>query len=384
MTSEKMTFEEEIASINRAYFFREFTYSNTTFSPPLQSEVELADSLIWIEDELVIFQLKERENQEDTTEEQEARWFERKVLGKATKQVRDTLKYIDEHDNITLENHRSHQFTVESSVISNIHKLVVFRPDPALSDSLVNKKYHESRTAGIIHMIPADDYVGIIQTLITPAEVMDYLSYRKSLITRWGEHLNSLPEQALVGHYIGGEKNERPELTHTRYLEEINENVAEWDITGIMHLYADRITDAGEQPTDYYKIVVNLARLSRNDLKFFKERYGLSKEKAMANEFVQPYRFACPELDIGFVFIPLTSEHIPNQRNALTNLTTAHKYDQRLTRCIGMTFSKYDQEQYDVGWCLMDEPWQYDEEIESFLNESYPFREVRTVRVSRY
>ncbi len=197
----------------------------------------------------------------------------------ATKQIRDTLGYIEDQNIISLENHRGHQFDLSSDLINNIHKLVVFKADPALSDDLKNKKYHESRTAGIIHIIPTENYKGIIQTLITPTEVMDYFSYRESLIERWGEHLNSLPEQALVGHYIGGEENDRPELTHVKYLEEINKNVDEWDITGIIHLYADRITDSGEQPTDYYKIVVNLARLSRNDLKLFKERYELSKKK---------------------------------------------------------------------------------------------------------
>ncbi len=104
----------------------------------------------------------------------------------------------------------------------------------------------------------------------------------------------------------------------------------------------------------------------------------------MANKFVQPYRFACPELDIGFVFIPLTSEHISNQRNALANLTAAHKYDQQLTKCIGMTFARYNHEQYDVGWCLIDELWQYNEVMESFLNKNFPFREVRARLVSKY
>ncbi len=70
-----MTFENEIASINQAYFFREFTYSKTTFSPPASSELELADSLIWLENSLIAFQVKERAEQDSTTSEREKKWY---------------------------------------------------------------------------------------------------------------------------------------------------------------------------------------------------------------------------------------------------------------------------------------------------------------------
>ncbi len=379
-----MTFEEEISVINQAYFFKEFTYSKTTFSPVSETELELADNLIWLESELIAFQVKEREEQDDTTPEKEERWYKKKVLGVGTKQIRDTLTYLDAHNHISLSNHRDHQFDLDSASIDKIHKLVVFKPHEVLPEDCKNKKYHESQTAGIIHIIPTENYRGIIETLITPAEVMDYLTYLEALIQRWGEHLNSLPEQALVGHYIGGEENDRPELTHARFLEAINGDVGEWDITGIMHLYADRIIDSGGNPTDYYKIVSNLARLDRGALKVFKERYSLSLEKVKANELVQPYRFACPDLDLGFAFIPLTEEHRPHQRDALINFTTAHKYDQQLTKCIGMTFQRYGHEHYDVGWCLINKPWEYDEEIESFLDNDFPFREVRARTTPRY
>lgn len=379
-----MTFEEEISSLNQAYFFKEFTYSQTTFIPQSQTELELADNLVWLEDSLIVFQVKERATQDDVIPEREERWYNRKVLGVGTRQIRDTLTYINTHDNISLSNHRGHQFDLESSSIEKIHKLVVFKPDNALSEASKNQKYYESQTAGIIHIIPTENYRGIIQTLITPAEVMEYLSYRENLINRWGEYLNTLPEQALVGHYIAGEDDERPVLEHARYLEEINQDVQTWDITGIMHLYADRIIDAGEQATDYYKIISNLAKLDRGALRVFKERYLLSIENVNSNELVQPYRFSCPSLDLGFIFIPLTEEHIPYQQNAIVNFTTAHKYDQRLTKCIGITFQKYGDERYDVGWCYIDEPWQYDEEMEVFLEEDFPFREVRVRWNPRY
>ncbi len=109
-----MPFEEEIASLNQAYFFREFTYSNSKFHyRPKEigsQEVELADSLLWLGGHLIIYQLKERLPQKNTTPQKEREWFEKRVLGKATKQVRGTLHYLKSQSNIPLQNHRGHQF----------------------------------------------------------------------------------------------------------------------------------------------------------------------------------------------------------------------------------------------------------------------------------
>lgn len=333
-----MLFEDEIAALNQAYFFREFTYSSTTFrtrgEADSESEVELADSLLWLGNELVVYQLKERQAPANTTPEQESAWFNRKVLGKGTKQVRDTLRYLESEASIPLENHRGHHFNLSRSAIEEIHKLVVFKPHPALPAELAQKKFHESSTAGIIHLIYTGDYLGIIKTLLTPAEFMDYLAHRERLIVRWGEYLNSLPEQALVGHYIGGEMDVKPEIAHARELEMIEHRIDEWDLSGIITRYADRIIYA-DKPTDYYQIVTVLARMRRDELKEVKMRFALSLQNARANEFTLPYRVAFPRLDCGFVFVPLTNDVIAYRRTALLNFTMAHKYDQRLQRCIG-------------------------------------------------
>jgi hypothetical protein len=57
-------FDDEIAALNQAYFFREFTYSNTTFctrgESDTESKVELADSLLWLGNDLVVYQLTGR------------------------------------------------------------------------------------------------------------------------------------------------------------------------------------------------------------------------------------------------------------------------------------------------------------------------------------
>ena len=147
-----MPFEDEIAALNQAYFFREFTYSNTTFrtrgESDTESEVELADSLLWLENDLVVYQLKERQAPANTTPEQESAWFNRRVLGKGTKQVRDTLRYLESEASIPLENHRGHQFNLSGSSIEGIHKLVVFKPHATLPAELAQKGFTRAALRG--------------------------------------------------------------------------------------------------------------------------------------------------------------------------------------------------------------------------------------------
>ena len=150
-----MSFEDDISGLNQAYFFREFTYSSTKFRASGGSsagELELADSLLWVGTDLVVYQLKERERQPNTTPEQERSWFERKVLRKGTKQVRDTLRYLRSEPTIQVENHRGHRFELPGASIENIHTLIVFNPVPELPLELATQKFHLSRTAGPIHL----------------------------------------------------------------------------------------------------------------------------------------------------------------------------------------------------------------------------------------
>src|ERR1039457_4876085 len=99
-----MAFQDDIAALNEFYFFREFTFSQTKFRPTPKNELELADNVVWLGDTLLIYQIKEREVV-GTTLENEERWFEKKVLGLATSQIRDTLSYLQTYPEICVENH---------------------------------------------------------------------------------------------------------------------------------------------------------------------------------------------------------------------------------------------------------------------------------------
>ena len=139
-----------------------------------------------------------------------------------------------------------------------------------------------------------------------------------------------------------------------------------------------------EKATDYYEVITALAELKRNELKAFKERYLLAMAKAKENIYAKPYRVVYPRLDLGFIFIPLTDETIPFRANILQNFTLAHKYDQQLQKCIGISFAADGAEHYIIEWCVAEFNWEYNSEFKECISNNNPFREVKAVELPRY
>ncbi len=378
-----MSFEDELALLNELYFFREFTFSKMTFRPVPSQEAEFADSIIWIGDILAVFQIKQREANRGTTAEAEKRWFESKVLKLATRQVRGTLKYLKDLGSIEIRNHRGHAFNLDLQSIHNLYKLIVYLPYEALPEKCRMLKHHRSSTAGVIHIISANDYLGIVRTLLTPAEVADYLNFREELIERWEGKIADVPESALVGQYLNGDSNVQPSIEFLEYLQHLDHRLDEWDISELISTFPDVVTTNNE-PTDYYPIIRELALLKRNELREFKKRFQLSVKKARSTESVRPYIIAFPRTNCGFVFIPVIKENLPHRKNGLRNFTFAYKYASKLPKCIGVSIPDDTDGMIAVEWFYAEFPWEQDAELEQMLQDDYPFRDVRQNELPRY
>lgn len=381
-----MTLAKSLADLNAFHFLREFTFSKTTFRPAPTSEVELADNIVWLDNIFIVFQLKQREPIPTSDSNSEERWFEKKILGRAVKQVRDTLKYLKENVEIKISNHRNHQISLPTSALPRPHKLIVYQAHESLPDKCKSMKYHRSGTAGVIHLFPLADYTGIVETLITPSEIIEYLEFREALVERWEEKVNAVSEQALVGQYLNDDMVSLPSQSFVRNLQQLDDEPATWDISRILQNFLERRT-FGDGETEYYSIVSELAKLNRGELKAFKERILISMEKAKANEDDLPYRMTVPRTGCGFVFVPVTKNRpLAERLVGLKNFTILHKYDQKLEKCIGVTISLVadSSKQFDFEWCFTKWDWEKEDAIDDALKTKNPFRKVRGQKVDRY
>lgn len=377
-----MPLEGTASRTNAFYFLREFTFSTLTFKPNHNVELELADGIIWLDDLGILFQMKERDPSASTTPDARNRWFESKVIKSATSQIRDTLRYLDQYDPILAKNNRGQEISLSRGNLRTTHKVVLFQEDNAL-EFIPRPKFHLSRSAGFIHLMPIEDYEGVVGIIATPPELSEYLMWRQSLCTKWGEKANGLPEQALVGHFLHGFSDLEPSTGDVRYLETLQADAEKWDLTGILGKFLDRSTD-GVSGTEYHQIIQEVAKLNRAELQAFKERFAACMDPTKADEFRLPYRFSTPRTGCGFVFIPVQNELRKSRRTALVNLTALHKYDQHLAKCVGISFVADEDGLFTVDWCIQKSKWIFNQKIQTALEKANPFRPVSEKRAVRY
>lgn len=161
-----MSLEKYLSDLNEFFFFKEFTYTKNLFRKKDGQEIEVADNILAIDDLYIVFQLKERDEGIDSTPEEDEKWFEKKVIKKATKQIRDTIGYFKDYDDVCLTNNQGDSFNLAVPQVSFIHKVVIYRPGKSLAEKIMEKKYHISNSVGVIHIIADNDYLGIVQYLI--------------------------------------------------------------------------------------------------------------------------------------------------------------------------------------------------------------------------
>jgi len=373
--------ENHISVINTNVFFKEFTYSKNKFKSPNKQELELADSFVWLGEFLFIFQVKDRHDSTGGTEEN---WFKNKVLKSAVRQIKDSLRYLSEFDEIPVINHRGHQINVAETRKLIPKKIIVYNPSNDFPEHLKLQKFYKSKKCGEIHLFNTEDYYWICKFLITPFEIDEYLTFRENLFTRFPRELNNLPEQYVLGHYIETINTDHLNAAYVENVKNLEVNIDEFDISYIIENFNNKIIQDPEN-TDYYQILQELAKLNRSDLKQFKQRYTRAIEKSEEDKQVVPYRIVSLKSNCGFAFIPLQYKHKDNWKTAIMNYVHAHKYDQKLDKCIGMIVY-YDPsgQYYDVNWALVEFPWKQDLEYEQLIKEKIPLREVKRSMEYRY
>lgn len=382
-----MTLEEFLARFNENLFFREFSFSQNKFTPSAKSELELADHIVWLDDLLLTFQLKERSDIGETTAEEEENWFSRKVLGKAKKQVKDTHRYIREYAPIEVTNERGDAWSLQRNSIKTWHDIILYESHPLLPQHCRQTKNVHSSEAGFVHVLHVSDYSQITHTLVTLAEVEDYLSYRKEMLTT-NRGLSALSEKALLGHFLWGHSDTMPEASSEHFVDSLLQERDDFDISPFLREFQERIVPGemwslpATNRTDYYRIVQELAKLKRTGFKHVKERMRLVLEWSQKGETRMPTRIT-PSTGCGFVFIAVPPEKRSNLQIGLQNYTEAHKYDQKLSKCVGMALSK-DDRYFDIGWCFIEGEWQFDAEMDKHLSDNFPFLPVKQVMTPIY
>lgn len=381
-----VTFEEYIAHLNSLAFWKEFTFARNQFSPQPGREVELADNLIWLGDHAMVLQLKGRKTPTEDPDA-ERNWFQNKVLKKATRQIRDSTGYLDAHPEIRVTNERGHAFDIRRADINDIARIVVYLGSENLPEDCWRQRYHESKSAGFIHIIAAHDYLGILEKLRAPGDIRLYFEYRQATLLALRDSGVTVGEPDIMGGFLNDE--ELPGPNSRECLERFVQDVEEFDLSGLIGNLHDHI-EKTDQPQEYYKIMLEFARLPRSVWREIKRRFVLSLEAVAKNEFVLPYRMTFPATGCTFVIIPMDPqlsvtgpEGEKTRAAGLQNLTHAAMYDAKTSKGVGIQVSK-DGVYRHIDWCLLEIPWEQDSEMDKKLATGNPFRPAAEKKIDSF
>lgn len=375
--------EEFVGQINGSVFFREFAISSSVVRMPGVGEIEVADHLVLLEPYVLAFQIKERDPDAAQGLRDVSAWFRNKVQRKGVRQLRNTLKFLEEHTGTHLTNDRGHRVTVFDPRRQDLSALVIYRVDePA---GFAPPRSYNSRHAGFVHFMSARDYFNVCHLFVTPTEVIDYLAFRERLLCAFPQQASAVSEAALAGQFLL-EVDGAPAERYSGALSALREAREHWDLSYVTDNLGDQIMyRAGDDRSDtsHYRILSELAKLSRSELAALKERFRFALEAVREDRFVPPYRFAVPRTDCGFMVVAALPEMHATLETGLGNLSAGSKYAFRTTKHVGLAVARRDG-YIDLLWLYLESPWRHDEEIERLLRESNPFRATSGRSIPRY
>lgn len=365
--------EDLVTKISSNVFYKEFTFHKNDFITP-DGQKELADNVMWIDDLLFIIQVKERNISDIKTELEENKWFDNTVLKKAKNQVKDSLNFFSLYTEIKVKNVRNHTIDISKADTTRINKLIIYKSNSSLiTDENKSLKFCHSSIIGNIHLFNVEDYLGICEILITPSELDEYLKFREKIFLKHPEIITLYPEQYILGHFL---KTDDESIINPEYIQsftKLKSDFDDFDLSFMLENFVDKIpVESDKSPDVYYPIIREIAKLNRNELAMFKERYSKMIEHVKENSFSVPYRFMVSRTGCGFVFVPLMNDVASLWKNALLNSIDVYKYKRNLSKCLAVSAYK-DGEYFNINWGFAEHDWEHDDELEEALRQEEGF-----------
>ena len=163
-----MTNSEKLTSIiAEKFFLPQYIYTDI-FVKDNDGEKEFCDCILEFESVYVVIQIKERGKKPTSSDEQ---WFEKKVVKNAKKQLKDTLAFYKNTENVVFS--KSSEFIIDRD--KTLIPLIVF-----MNANLSNyERVIRSKSIGdVINIFSYNDFETMLQTVVLPYDIICYLQYR--------------------------------------------------------------------------------------------------------------------------------------------------------------------------------------------------------------
>jgi len=369
-----------IAQQHANVFARAFAVSTSQLPLGAEHQPELADRLLLTDRVGFIFQLCEREPHVVTKAGELEKWAAAQVVRRGVRQIQNTRELLASYSAISLVNHFGHRVTVSPGDPESLVGVVVYRV-PAKARPFRVARFKRVRNGSFVHILRDTDYFEICNHFVTPAELLDYLNFRREILLGWDPPTAAVSETALIGQYLL-EDFESPPDSRLEAAARARRSPAVCEFTFVLDSLAAAIAAQDDHfaDSDYYRILNDLAMLGRYDLRALTEQLRLALESVRSDKFELPYRMASSKTGCGFVILPLTREFRDRGFEALESIAQASKHELDLDRQVGIGMWK-DGEFVDIEWLFLSGPNLPDPAIDEQLAQSYPFRRASERRL---
>lgn len=270
--------ERLLAAFSEDVFFKEILYTDLHYTPEGEnSEVELADLIVYLGDILLAIQLKER-NPGDNSGilEIEKRWLNKKGK-KAKEQIKDTITQIRSGKLTELKNNRGQSILIDKDV--EIVPLIVFKNDVLCEYDHILKKHNEKGMD--VNCISMSDFEEICKVIVSPIEIIDYLYWREDLYIRSGkiDTLIFMDDDSFSVANVDNKETLPLIYLHQKYGMGVAQDGNSYikTFSDYLHVLAEHVVVESERNA-YYDILIFLAHLDRNEIGAFVERIKRAAE----------------------------------------------------------------------------------------------------------
>lgn len=174
----RKTKSEMICSeIGEKFFSKDFVYENLQYFNEKNNKVELCDGLFEFGEFYFALQIKERSSEKGG--KKEASWMEDIVYGEAVEQIKQTINALQKGSIIVSDLRHS---KVELNKNYTIIPIIVFS-----NKEIVEYKRCVSIEGLTIHIFSLEDYKSMMNIIIHPYDIVEYLSIRREWISKEGK-----------------------------------------------------------------------------------------------------------------------------------------------------------------------------------------------------
>jgi hypothetical protein len=361
-------------------FMRAFSFAASQL--PVSSEnPDLADRIMLMESVGFIFKLCEREPKVTSKAGDLEKWVANQVARKGVKQIQNTRELLAGYEGISIVNDFGHRVTVTAGDPDAFINLLIYRVPPK-TRAFRAPRFKRSRNGGFVHVLHDAEYFEICDHFTTPAELVDYFTFRRDLLLDWDPASAAVSESALIGQYLFEDYSSAPSPRFER-ASHSRGGPMECEFSFVLDSLAGQIAtqESDNADTDCYEILSELSLLSRHELRALKQQLRRALEALRTNRFELPYRMASSRTGCGFIIVPVTEEFRDRGLDALRSLSRASKHELELDRQVGIGMWK-DSEFIDVHWIFVEGENPPDAELDGRLAHNYPFRTASEQRLA--